>query len=223
MPKVIVDTTNVPDSDRQTYEGPIPPAGLYKARFKKAWWTKTNDKSKTMLKLLFILQTENAAKKQYNGYPVWHNITYEASTAWKMKELFTALRSGAKSGIEFDDKGVVTRIGRVVPDKVDVLIHGIAGMYKGKAKLEIDTLAPVPLAEGEVDMDSEDYEGEDAYTEMDAATSFDEGGGIVQEETPSDDGEAHQAPAGADPWGPPDGTQTATPDGAPAVDDEPPF
>ena len=43
MPKVIDDVSNVPDSDYQKYTGPVPPKGLYKAIWQKAWWTKTND------------------------------------------------------------------------------------------------------------------------------------------------------------------------------------
>src|SRR5262245_1538472 len=155
MPKVIVDTSNVPDSDRVSYDGPVPQPGLYKAVFKKGWWTTTNDKSKTMLKVLLVLETDNAQKKAFNGYPVWHNVTYEASTMWKMKELFTALKAGAKAAIDYDDKGVVTRIGRAQPGKTYLLIHGKQGVYKGQQKWEVDTLAPIPAAEGEDEFQEE--------------------------------------------------------------------
>lgn len=175
MPRVIVDTTGVPDSGRTTYEGPVPPKGLYKAVWKRGWWTTTKDKSKPMLKVLFILETENATKKQFNGYPVFHNITYEPSTMWKMKELFTALRAGDKAAIDYDDKGDVGRIGRAVVGKAYLLIHGKEDEYPpGTMRLAIDTLAPIPKPEGEED------EAEWSDESSEEATPFDQAQGVAQ-------------------------------------------
>jgi hypothetical protein len=205
VPKVIIDVSNVPDSDRATYDGPVPRKGLYKALFKKAWWTKTNDKSKTMLKVLFILDTDNEAKKQFNGYAVWHNVTYEPSTQWKMKELFVALRAGDKAAVDYDDKGDVSRIGRAMPGKVHVLIHGEEAMYKGKAKLEVGSLAPVPKPEGEED------EGEE-WGDEGEATAFDDAGGVAADEAASSDGEYASSTSGeADPWASPAGDSEEAP------------
>jgi hypothetical protein len=176
MPRVIVDTTGVPDSDRTTYEGPTPGKGLYKALWKRGWWTKTKDGKKTMLKVLFILETENAAKKQFNGYPIFHNVTYEPSTMWKMHELFGALRAGEKAAIDYDDKGDVGRIGRAVVGKTSLLIHGKEDIYNGVTRLVVDTLAPLPKPEGEED---------EEFMEDGDATPFEEAGGVVASDEPS--------------------------------------
>jgi hypothetical protein len=178
MPKVIVDVSQVPDSDYQSYDGPTPPKGLYKALFKRGWWTKTKDKKKTMLKVLFILETDHEAKKQYNGYPIFHNITYEPSTMWKMKELFTALRAGQKAAVDFDDKGDVSRIGRAQVQKSWLLIHAKDDFYNGQRRIVVDTLAPLPLKDGQEDM-------ADEFMEEGEATDFDAAGGVLPEEASS--------------------------------------
>jgi hypothetical protein len=97
-----------------------------------------------MLKVIFEFRTDHETKKQFNGYPMWHNITNEASTAWKMKELFKALNTGSKSAIDFDDKGVITRIGSAIPGKTELLIKTKAGSYNGQPRAEIDVLLPLP-------------------------------------------------------------------------------
>jgi hypothetical protein len=167
MPKVVIDTSNVPDSDFEPYSGPIPEPGLYKAVLKKAWWTKSSN-NKPMLKMIFELNTTNPEKKKYNGYPVWHNITNEKSTAWKMKELFAALGTGPKSGIDFDDQGVVSRIGIAKVGVTEVLINGKHDRYNGQDKLAINTLAPVPGHE---------------WNEENAEESFDDGEATSYEES----------------------------------------
>lgn len=196
MPRVIVDTTNVPEDQRgfQTYDGPTPGKGLYKALWKRGWWTKTKDGQKTMLKVLFILETDHKEKKVFNGYPVFHNVTYEASTQWKMQELFDALRAGRKAAVDYDEQGAVTRIGRAVPGKTYLLIDGKEDWYQGKQRLVPNTLAPLPLPEGEEDTADEEWveEGE--------ATAFEEAGGIAQGEYASEDPwVAHGEPSEGEP------------------------
>jgi hypothetical protein len=144
MVKIIIDTTNAPDSGQfQAYDGPIPPNGLYKALFKKGWWVKSST-GKPMLKVLFVLESTKESVVQYNGCPAFHNITNEASTAWKMKELFTALGTGAKSAVDTDDKGNVTRIGSARPGKTYLLINSVVERYKGQERMGIKNLAPLP-------------------------------------------------------------------------------
>jgi hypothetical protein len=166
--------------------------GLFKAQFKRGWWTKSST-SKPMLKVLFVFETETESKKQFNGFPLFHNITYEASTMWKMKELFAALRSGSKSAIDFDDKGDVTRIGRAVPGKAYLLVRTQMGTYKGQPKVEVGTLSPLPG--GEDEMDEGGFEDD---TEM--ATDFNEAAASVPEDSAGDSGAAEEAAAQGDPW-----------------------
>jgi hypothetical protein len=168
MPKVIIDTTNVPDSDFKAYDGPTPPPGQYRATLKKAWWTKSSN-NKPMLKMIFELQTTHPEKKKFNGYPIWHNITNEQSTAWKMKELFVALATGSKSGIDFDEKGTVTRIGRAIPGKAEVLLIGKFDRYNGQDRLAIDRLAPLPGATSGDDEFEENFDDGEATSYEDSA------------------------------------------------------
>jgi hypothetical protein len=201
MPKVVVDTTNVPDSDFKSYDGPVPPAGQYRAILKKAWWTKSQG-GKPMLKMIFELNTTHAEKKVYNGYPVWHNITNEQSTAWKMKELFVALGTGPKSGIDFDEKGNVTKIGRATPGKTEVLLKGKAGKYQGQDKLEIDTLAPLPGVVYDDDTEENFDDGE--------ATSYEESAAMANVAATNANAET-------------DISETDAGDVATGPDDDPPF
>jgi hypothetical protein len=203
MPKVIIDTSGVPEGNFQPYDGPIPPKGLYKAVWKRGWWTKSST-DKPMIKLLFVLETDNAQKKQFNGCPLFHNITYEASTMWKMKELFNALNAGAKAGIDYDDKGDVKRIGRAQPGKTFLLIHSDVGSWKGQARAEISALAPLPRAEGEEEVESFEDDGEEA-------TAFEDAQGVDMSAGDEFSGEDM-----GDPWATPSG-------GIPEQTDEPPF
>jgi hypothetical protein len=159
---------------------------------------------------LFVLDTENEAKKQFNGQPAWHNVTYEKSTEWKMKELFTALGAGDKAGIDFDDKGQINRIGRAVPGKVHVLIHSKVGTYKNAPQFQIDTLAPIPRKEGEEEYPEETGE----FMDDGEATAFENAGGVASDESGNSVGEdqwsGSDVPA-EDPWA------------AGPSDDEPPF
>jgi hypothetical protein len=169
MPKVIIDTSGASEGQFTSYDGPVPPKGLYKALFKRGWWVKSST-GKPMLKVLFILETELESKKQYNGCPSFHNVTNEASTAWKMKELFTALGTGAKSAVDMDEKGNVTRIGSARPGKTYLLIHSKIEMYQGSPRFAIDTLAPLPNTVVTEDIDAEDM-----------ATSYEDSMGMVPE------------------------------------------
>jgi len=179
MPKVVIDTSGV--EGRQQYTGPTPPTGLYKAVFKRGWWTKSSTQ-KPMLKVLFVLDTEHPDKKQFNGYPCFHNVTYEQSTMWKMKELFTALRAGDKAGIDYDDQGDVKKIGRAVPGKTWVLITGATETWQGQDRLGIQTLAPVPRQEGDEDADEEFTEDEGEATPFEGAAPPASGDGVASPE-----------------------------------------
>lgn len=207
MPKVVIDVSGVPEGQGPTpYDGPVPPKGLYKAVWKRGWWTKTKAGDKSMLKMLFILDTDHKDKKVYNGYPVFHNVTFEPSTLWKMKELFTALGVSQKSGVDYDESnGDVKRIGRAQPNKTYVLIHGKAGSWQGEARLEINTLAPIPRKDDEEAFD-DDGSAEYIADESEDATDFANAGGV----TPSNS----EAPV-EDPW--------ATTAAAENQDDTPPF
>ena len=154
MAKVIIDTTNAPDPDPNrgpSYSGPVPPVALYRALLAKAWWGKTNDGQKDMVTCLFTLEArDNVEKKQYNGYQIWHSVTREPSTEWRMKELFIALGTNPKSGIDFDQNKKekigfpVSRIGSARPGQTYVLIKGQADQYKGKDRLIVGNLSPMP-------------------------------------------------------------------------------
>lgn len=195
MPKVIIDTSNAPDSGNfEPYAGPIPPAGLYKAIWKRGWWTKSST-GKPMLKMLFILESSKESVTQFNGCPTFHNITNESSTAWKMKELFTALGTGPKSAIDFDEKGSVTRIGSARPGKTYLLINSSVELYQGKQRMGVKNLAPLP---GTVIEDDIEAEGD---------------------ATPYDESMLPDAPANEDIWNEADDAWAADPD----IGGEPPF
>jgi hypothetical protein len=191
MPKVVIDTSGVPDSGFTNYEGEVPPAGLYKIVWRRGKWGKSSG-GKPMATLIFEINSDHELKKQYNGYTVWHNITHEESTKWRWKELFVALGTGPKSAIDVDDKGNITRIGSAKPG-AEMKLKGKADMYDGKPKLAVDALAPLPGVTVPEDGD-ESFDEETSFEESAAMA-----GDFVNSESTIDGDEFAQGGSDEDP------------------------
>lgn len=71
------------DSDFQTYEGEIPPTGtMLLGRWTKLWWTYSGN-GDPMIKALFVAEDNEDELEEYNGLPVWENLTFTPSAAFK--------------------------------------------------------------------------------------------------------------------------------------------
>jgi len=71
------------DSDYATYDGDIPPNGTtLSGHIKKMWWSYTSEE-KPMLKVLFVARDNEGDEKEFDGLPVWENITFTPSAAFR--------------------------------------------------------------------------------------------------------------------------------------------
>lgn len=173
MPKVIIDTSKAQDSNFQNYDGPMPPAGLYKCVLKSAWWGKSKG-GVPMLTCVFELKAKNPDKAKYDGYAIWQRITHQESTLWRMKQLFAALGQPQKAGINITEKtgpfgNIVDQIGRARVGRAELLIKAKVERYEGTDRLGVDTMSPLPDTEvSEFDEDGDE-------------TSFDESAILTNE------------------------------------------
>jgi hypothetical protein len=173
VPKVIIDTSKAEQQGGfTTYDGPMPPVGLYKCVLKSAWWGKSKAGA-PMLICVLEFKAKNPDKAKYDGYAIWQRITHQESTLWRMQQLFAALGQPKKAGINVTDKDgpfgkVVSHIGRAQVGKAELLVKAKIEKYEGNTRLAVDTMSPLP------DTEVEDFDEGDE-------TSFDESASLTDE------------------------------------------
>ena len=123
-----VDETERGD-DFESYDGPVPPAGIYRLVVKTAEYTKFSTNSKG-IKFLWLIDDNRPDKKRYNGAPVWDNLVVLESTAFKIAQFCDAIGAEGKDwdATQVDKDNNVTKIGRI---KIDGL-HVKARLKRGK-------------------------------------------------------------------------------------------
>lgn len=71
------------ETDFDTYEGEDPPSGtVLKGHVKKLWWTYASDET-PMIKVLWVASGNVGSNAEYNGLPVWDNLVFKPSAAFK--------------------------------------------------------------------------------------------------------------------------------------------
>lgn len=182
MVKVVIDTSKAEQQGFTKYDGPMPPAGLYKVKLAQAWWGMSKGSNgkepKPMLTVVFEFKAKNPDKQKYDGYQVWNRITHQESTLWRMQQLFTALGQPLKASINITDKDgsfgkVVSHIGRAQVGKAELLLKTKVEKYEGVNRLGVDTMSPLP---GVAEQIPEDDEFAD-----EAETSFEESQSMTAE------------------------------------------
>lgn len=197
MPKVAwgvgADEIEQAQSSFVPYSGPLVPKGVYTFTIKTAQFGRAQQSKNPMLKLLMILDgaassTEEEDRNQYDGAPVWDNITAIENTAWKVKQFCEALGitpSDFANKTVMNDNDDITKIGRVKFDgtvKVRVLTT-IEPDQKGEPRPRVAQYIPldgeaVPAGDDEPDPDDEPMD--DATEASDAAEE--EASGVPTEE-----------------------------------------
>ena len=111
------------DSDFESYDGEMPPSGVRLLGYiKKMWWTFTSE-DVPMIKALFIADGNTGKTEQYNGLPIWDQITFKESAAFRYGPFlqmagFTLHDIFNKTYVAEDDDNLgapIEKIARVVP------------------------------------------------------------------------------------------------------------
>lgn len=175
MVKVLIDTSGAEQGNRQNYEGPTPPAGIYKVILKSGWWgmSKGGNGKEPQPMLTAVLEIRDTdTKAKFNGYPIWVRITHQPSTLWRMQQLFTALGQPAKASLDVGDKDsqfgkVVNSIGNARFGHAMLMAKTRIDSYQGKTRLDVDELTPLPGVEIDETANFEDEEvaTEDAFNQ----------------------------------------------------------
>jgi Protein of unknown function (DUF669) len=169
MARVVIDSSEAkPQQGFTQYEGPTPPAGLYRVRLSSAKYTKASS-GNMMITLVLEFDTTNEKKKQYNGYAVWHRLVQVPQSLWRTNEFLTAIGQPTKLSLDFDEEtGKVTKIGGARVGKVYLLAKCRTTEYNGEPRLEVDALTPDPTqVKSDEDIDAE----ADAEYDADADTT----------------------------------------------------
>jgi hypothetical protein len=81
----------VEQQEFQNYTGDIPPTGTQLlGRVKKMWWTYTQNED-PMIKALVVAEGNNGKLAQYEGLPMWENLAFITSAAWKYQPFLEAI------------------------------------------------------------------------------------------------------------------------------------
>jgi hypothetical protein len=118
------------DTTFDTYDGEQPPSGTaLLVNVKKLWWTYTSDDT-PMLKVVMEAAGNEGEKEEYNGLPIWENLTFKASAAFKYGPFLevtgialTDIKKKMKVEDEDEKNGApILSIGKFEPDSEDSLI-----------------------------------------------------------------------------------------------------
>jgi hypothetical protein len=150
-----------PDEGFEDYDGPIPPASVYRVNVKRVTYVKF--KSDNMgLKLLLIIN--DPKKKAYNGAPLFENIVDLPETAFKIRQWLDAVGGTGKDwdATVTDKDGIVTKMGRIKMDGLQIRVKTKMGKNEdGDRRAEVARLLPLTNASG-ADEDDADDDDDDA-------------------------------------------------------------
>lgn len=205
MPKVRLnvgdfDPDAAPAAGFGNYDGPVPPAGLYRTRA-KLWRLKKAESGNTMIVVIFEID-ETGEKKQFNGYPIWHNLVFTKKSSPFVNAALVAMGVNPKALAA----GVVTK-----PDKTTdivsiggVKVQGLACLvttkretYNGTVKLAATSFAKANAKTTDDDSSAEeDIFGDDPFA-GDAPSHGDAAEDVAASESDDpwavDDGESGEA------------------------------
>lgn len=130
------------DTQFDTYDGEQPPSGTaLVVNIKKLWWTYASDDT-AMLKVLMQAEGNNGGKEEYEGLPIWENLTFKSSAAFKYGPFlevagFTLqdIKKKMKVADEDDRNGApIVSVGSFKPDSDDSFIGVVTKRerYNGK-------------------------------------------------------------------------------------------
>lgn len=111
---------DAPDTGGSTYEGDLPPAGVY-VFDAQSMVKKDAESGNPMLAIRWVVngKASPGSKKEYDGAPWWDNLVVTKQTMWKVKQFCKALgiTSADFMGMVVDEEGKVQKMGKLVFDK----------------------------------------------------------------------------------------------------------
>lgn len=166
MPKVSWGTSGdtvdeQEDSEFTPYDGPIPPAGVYRLAVQSVEYVKFST-GKKGLKVFALVDDNRTDRKRYNGCPVWENVVDGESTAFRIKQWLTSIGATGKDwdATVIDKDNMVQKFGRVKVDGLMVRAALKQGTNNdGEKRAEISRFLP-PVSADEAD-ESDSSAGDD--------------------------------------------------------------
>lgn len=165
------------ESNFVTYEGEIPPRGVYRFKLKSAKSTESSN-GNPMVKLVLILDGSWKPKhKEFDGCPAFTQVMIMDSTAFQVRAFCDAIGVTARDFLNktvLDDDDKLVKIGKVSLADGDLLVTANCqpGEYEGTPKLEIKGLLPKAEEEPEEEEESDEEDSEEEYEEDDDEAAF---------------------------------------------------
>lgn len=155
------DDINTAESNAGTYDGPLPPRGVYRFKVSHMKQAVSSNDNDMVVVTAFLDGSWKPEHKKFNGCPLWERITLAKSTAWKPKELCEALGVSPADLLNktvVDSDGFIQKIGnKVIADK-GVLVYASVRIEKSEGyddKLKVNRLLAEPDKDDEGDGDAE--------------------------------------------------------------------
>jgi hypothetical protein len=141
----------------ERYDGDIPKTGtILTARVTKMWWTQSGD-GDSMIKALVVAEQNDGSKDEYNGLPVWENLTFITRAAFRYQPFLenfgvTLKEIKNKMMVANDDDNIGTpieSIGGWEPGSDDALCRIVIKRerYNGEWSARIDVDGWMPYEE----------------------------------------------------------------------------
>ena len=179
--EVDIDPDELEDADEgeqqefDDYEGEIPPANtILIFRVKKMWWTVTSDEKFRMIKAILIAEANTGTKKQYNGLPMWENLSLNPAAAFRYKPFLRALGitvhdikkklylADEDEVISGQEVAPIEKIATLVPGEDSALLRAVTkrDKYQGAVTAKGARYLPLNVADEDEDADADEDEEE---------------------------------------------------------------
>lgn len=145
-------------NDFPTYDGPLPPAGVYRLALRKAEYTKFST-GKKGISLFLVIDDNRPEKKRYNGCPVWENLVDTEESTPFIRRWMDAIGGTGKDwdNTQIDKENNVTKHGRIALDGMMVRASLKRGNNnRGDDRVEVARFLPKGEAQEAGDTDEGD-------------------------------------------------------------------
>jgi hypothetical protein len=147
------------------YAGDIPPGGVYRFKIKRIKFTEFNSGNQGYLVLMELDGSWKPAHRKFDGCPLWDRVTMTKAAANFAKAFAAGIGVSSADLISrtiVDEDGVVTKIGKVVPEGKLVYVSVKRGEYNGEFRLETANTGYQVVDEATEDTDADEDEAKPA-------------------------------------------------------------
>jgi ribosomal protein S16 len=149
------------DTSYETYDGEVPKTGtLVTARVTKCWWTYSQNDN-PMIKAIAVAEDGDNGLEEYDGLPIWENITFTPSAAFRYQPFLRAFGLTLKDvktktivADEEDNLGTpIEKIGTWKPGSDDALCQIVIkkDRYDGEWQAKVGKILPYDEPEEEAE------------------------------------------------------------------------